>query len=119
MSTMKVERAEPFLQLGMRLGEGIRWNAGEQRLYWVDIEHRHLYCGDSAPPHYRRFDLAQPVGVVAFRVGGGLVMGARDGLALWNFDDRTLRLVACPEKGKPGARFNDGYVDSQGRFWAS
>ena len=64
------------------------------------------------------FDLGLPVGALGFRASGGLVIATRDGFAFWDPQTRDLRFVADPEADRPDARFNDGAVDRQGRFWA-
>jgi sugar lactone lactonase YvrE len=118
----RVEKAEHFLSMQCRLGEGSRWNVGEQRLYWVDIENGLFYRYDlgrtkgGAQPE--RFEVGLPVGVLAFREKGGLVMATRDGFATWDFASQAPTFIADPEAGKMDARFNDGAVDPAGRFWA-
>jgi sugar lactone lactonase YvrE len=59
-----------------------------------------------------------PVGALAFREAGGLVLAVRDGLALWDFSKSRLDFVADTELEKKESRFNDGAVDPEGRFWA-
>jgi sugar lactone lactonase YvrE len=115
---VKVEKAEHFLPAQNRLGEGPRWNAEEGRLYWVNIEEDLFYRLDLASGKLESFDAGQPVTVLAFREKGGLILGTRDGFATWDFAAESLNIIASPEAGKEGARFNDGAVDSAGRFWA-
>jgi sugar lactone lactonase YvrE len=109
---------EHVLSINCRLGEGPIWSCEEQALYWVDIEvhcfHR-LYVETGT---HGCFDVGLPVGALAFRASGGLVLATRDGFAFWDAESQALDFVADPEPGKPGARFNDGAVDRQGRFWA-
>src|SRR5436305_1957656 len=96
----RVEKAEHFLPMQCRLGEGSRWNAGEQRLYWLDIENGLFYRydvarkDDGAQPE--KFDVGLPVGVLAFREKGGLVMATRDGFATWDFASQALTSIADP-----------------------
>lgn len=100
------------------LGESPRWHAGEERLYWVDIEQRELHRFDpvTGADETRTFDA--PVGCLAFRKAGGLLLGMKDGLAVladWNaeplpFGDQMLA-------GRPDLRLNDGRTDARGRFW--
>jgi sugar lactone lactonase YvrE len=62
--------------------------------------------------------LDQPVGCVAPRAGGGLVMGLKDGCALidaWGEDPRAFGPAVLA--GIAEQRFNDGCVDAAGRFW--
>jgi sugar lactone lactonase YvrE len=50
-------------------------------------------------------------------LGGGLLLGMRDGL--WRFDTVTgqRQRVAAPPYDSRTERFNDGKADAQGRFW--
>jgi sugar lactone lactonase YvrE len=112
-------KAKHFLAVQCRLGEGPRWHPDERRLYWLDIEQHGLYRLDPAsgqPPE--RFDVGLPVGCLAFRQRGGLVLATRDGYAFWDAEAQHLDFIADPEADRPEARFNDGSVDSRGRFWA-
>ena len=111
-------KAEHILAVQCRLGEGPRWHPDEHRLYWVDIEQNGIYRLDPATGQYERFDLGLPVGAVAFREKGGLVLATRDGFAYWDEGTAQLDFIADPEPDRPDARFNDGSVDSRGRFWA-
>lgn len=115
-----VIEAKPLLHSQNRLGEGTRWNAAEQALYWLDIENckfnrRFLQSGKT-----ETYDTGVPVGVLAFRKRGGLVMATKNGYATWDFDTQKMHFLdgTDPEKGKQNARFNDGRVDCMGRFWA-
>ena len=114
----KVEKAEHLLPVQNRLGEGPRWNADEGRLYWVDIESNCYYRYDPATGQQERIGVGLPVGVLAFREKGGLVLATRDGFAMWDPEAQSLTFIANPEEGKTEARFNDGGVDPGGRFWA-
>lgn len=110
--------AKHFLGMQNRLCEGPRWNADEGLLYWVNIEGNAFYRCDPADPQPEKYDVRQPIGVLVFRETGGLVVGLRDGLAFYDLNTRSFELVAQPEQGRRGARFNDGLVDCRGRFWA-
>ena len=108
---------EHVLGVQNKLGEGPVWNAAEQALYWVDIESHTFYRFYPASGQYESFDVGLPVGVLALRTKGGLVMATKKGFAFWN-QQQGLRFIADPEADKPHTRFNDGAVDCQGRFWA-
>ncbi|MGF7148367.1 sugar lactone lactonase YvrE [Sphingomonas zeicaulis] len=101
------------------LGEGPRWHAAEQRLYWVDIARNELHRFDPATgiDEMRRFDA--PVGCFAFRRGGGLVLAMADGCAtIADFDAPPVPFGDQVLKDLPDYRFNDGRTDAAGRFWA-
>jgi sugar lactone lactonase YvrE len=109
---------EHILASHNELGEGPLWHADEQALYWVDIEAGRIHRFYPDVGKHDVFELGIPIGALSFRAGGGLVLATRDGFALWDADSQRLALIANPEPGKTGARFNDGKVDPQGRFWA-
>lgn len=113
-----MSEVERVLDAQHRLGEGPRWNADEQALYWVDIENDSFYRHFPGDGTYEGFGVGMPVGALGFREAGGLVLAVRDGLALWDFNTGRLRFVADTEAEKKDARFNDGAVDPEGRFWA-
>ncbi len=105
------------LPVANKLGEGPLWNQRDDALYWVDIE------GDCFHRYFPKtgiretFQIGQPIGCLAFRVNGGLLMGLRDGIGFWDWDTQSINIIANPEAGRKGARFNDGRVDRKGRFW--
>ncbi|MCP4474139.1 MAG: SMP-30/gluconolactonase/LRE family protein [Gammaproteobacteria bacterium] len=110
--------AEHFLAAQNIVGEGPLWHPEEQTLYWVDIYGHCFYRlkhGDNQP---ERFAVGMEIGALAFRQAGGLILATEEGLLFWQEQDQQLIPVQHPEKGKAEARFNDGKVDRQGRFWA-
>lgn len=101
-----------------KLGEGPVWDADEQVLYWVDIRNNSYARLDPASGVQDAYDVGVPIGVLAVRSRGGLVMATKNGFAFWDPKARSLAYIKNPEQGKPHMRFNDGKVDSRGRFWA-
>jgi len=87
-------------------------------LYWVDIENNSFFRYFPTTSKYESFDVGVPIGVLALRAAGGLVMATKNGFAFWDPKTQALQFLANPEADKPHTRFNDGAVDSQGRFWA-
>ena len=59
---------------------------------------------------------ARHVGSFALRKGGGAVLATNHGLELFDFDSGQLTPIAYPEGKLAHTRFNDGKVDSRGRF---
>jgi len=109
---------EHILGVRNKLGEGPLWSSTGQALYWVDIEGHRFYRYQPASGVQESFDVGLPVGVLAPRAAGGLVMATKRGFALWDAPAQPLRFLADPEADRPQMRFNDGAVDCQGRFWA-
>ncbi len=107
-----------LLDVGALLGESPRWSASEQRLYWVDIDAHRIHRTDPATGTDAVMQLNQPVGCVAPRAGGGLVVALNDGCALidrWGAAPRPFGPAMLADK--PEQRFNDGCVDAAGRLW--
>lgn len=107
-----------LLDAGALLGESPFWHAAEARLYWVDIEGRKIHRTDPATGADEVMDLAEQVGCIAPRAGGGLVAALENGCALidrWGALPRPFGPAVLADK--PGQRFNDGRVDAAGRLW--
>ena len=107
-----------LLDAGALLGESPRWHAAEARLYWVDIDAHRIHRTDPETGATETMQLGGPVGCVAPRAGGGLVMGLKDGCALidaWGGVPRAFGPAVLA--GIAEQRFNDGCVDAAGRFW--
>ncbi|MEM7384263.1 MAG: SMP-30/gluconolactonase/LRE family protein [Verrucomicrobiota bacterium] len=105
------------LEIGVaRLGEGPCWHESEGVLYWVDIMGHVVHRYDPRTGEDRTVDVGEPVGTVAPRASGGLLLGLVNGLAFLDLDTGRLdRLPAIDDR--PETRFNDGKCDPQGRFW--
>ncbi|MFF5209055.1 SMP-30/gluconolactonase/LRE family protein [Streptosporangium sp. NPDC000396] len=100
------------------LGEGPRWDAPTGRLLWVDIPAGRVHRLDPADDSHDTIELGQPVGAVAPRVAGGLVLAVRDGFALLPEDGPMEVIVPVTAAERPGNRMNDGACDRAGRFFA-
>ena len=111
-------QAEHFLTIKNKLGESPLWHPDEELLYWVDIEGE---CFHRYSPETGKGDtvqVGQPIGCLAFRASGGLILGLRDGIAFWDQNTSKIEIIDNPEAGRTKARFNDGKVGPGGRFWA-
>ena len=100
------------------LGEGPVWVEAENAVYWVDIFNNNVHrygLADGAKTTWT-FDFA--VTSLNPRAGGGFVGTIEDGYASLNFDVLSAQPIALPEADQPNNRFNDGKVDSSGRYWA-
>lgn len=100
------------------LGEGPLWDDKAQKLYWVDVLGETLHRYDPKREANESFRVGQPVGTVALRSSGGLVLAVRDGFAAFDLGAEKLSFLARPEADRPESRFNDGACDPAGRFWA-
>ena len=101
-----------------RIGEGAIWDERESRLWWVDIPAGEIYRFDPRTGENETFGFGEPVGCVAIRESGGLVVAAKSGFHFFDPESGRKEPIADPEADKPRNRFNDGGADRQGRFWA-
>ena len=113
-----MEKVERLFAVRNCLGEGALWNAAQQKLYWLDIIGQKYFCYHPATGAMESFDFGLLVSVMRFTQSGRMVMATEGGFKFWDPLTRIFTPIANPEQGKPGARFNDGAIDPQGRFWA-
>ncbi len=101
------------------LGEGVLWDGLTRRLWWTDIQEKHLHRYDPATKHVETLDLPERLGSFGFVQGGHRLIAAfESGIALFDPETRACEWLFRPEPREAGVRFNDGRVDRQGRFWA-
>lgn len=113
-----MREVEHILAVQARLGEGPIWNMAERKLYFVDIEGGAFHRYDPLAGSDEVFTVGLPLGCLAFRASGGLVLATRDGFMTWDMTTGAATRMVDPEPHRPHARFNDGAVDRAGRFWA-
>jgi sugar lactone lactonase YvrE len=109
---------EHVLSIGNELGEGPLWSNAEGRLYWIDILAGHVHRWTPGQDDYETFSVGQPIGSMGFRESGGFIVALKNGFHFWDPETSELTFLSDPESDKPHARFNDGAVDREGRFWA-
>ena len=99
-------------------GEGAFWDERNSCLWWVDIPAGQINRYDPSTRENKACDFGEPVGCVAPREPGGLVVAAKSGFYFFDPESGRKEAIGDPESDKPGNRFNDGGTDRQGRFWA-
>ena len=101
-----------------QVGEGAVWDDRAQVLWWVDIPAGLIHRYDPVTRVNTTIDYSEPVGCLAVRERGGLVLATKSGF--WFFDPETgaREAIHDPEPHLENNRFNDGTTDAQGRFWA-
>ena len=108
---------EYLLKAANQLVEGPLWHDREKAIYWVDIEGECFHRLSPDTGKQDTYHVGQPIGCLAFRSSGGLVLALQEGLGFWDFESQIFQLVKNPEEDRQNARFNDGRVDRKGRFW--
>ena len=109
------ESLEVLLDAHALLGECPLWDDLTGTLLWVDILRHEVHRLDPATGLDRSLTLAEPVGAVALREGGGLVAAA--GMSFGELDEDSGAFTKWHQVSR-GDRMNDGACDPAGRFWA-
>ncbi len=110
--------AKLLLDAKSELGEGPLWDEREGLLYRVDIMGAKLHRYNPATEADEVFNVGQHVGTVVLDEAGGVLLAVKDGFARFDLETETLDIIANPESGIEGNRFNDGKAGPGGRFWA-
>jgi len=98
------------------LAEGPVWDADAGLLRWVDILGCRVHALDVATGRDEWFATPSPVGSIALRNGGGLLLALEDGF--WLERNGRLERLAGVEEDDHTLLMNDGKCDRNGRFWA-
>ena len=111
--------AVPSLVIDARavIGEGPVWDVGRGVLWWVDIPAGLVHRLDPRTGADREFEVGSPVGAVALRRDGAVLVAAAAGLAVLDLEGgRPGTLLSfAPDGG--ALRCNDAKCDPVGRFW--
>ena len=99
------------------LGEGPLWDVDRGGLWWLDLKRRTIDFWTPEADEHRTWPVPGLVGSAALRPDGRLLVA---GSMFWDFDPSapepfTVR-AAMPTDEPTTNRFNDGRVDTQGRF---
>lgn len=111
-------QAKTVVECHNELGEGPIWHPLEKCLYWLDILEKKIQRYDPHRDEYQVFKVGQKVSALGLRGTDSFITAGENGFAFWYRHWGTFRFISNPEQGKTEARFNDGKVDRDGRFWA-
>jgi sugar lactone lactonase YvrE len=110
--------ADIAVEAGCELAEGPVWDAGRQRLMWVDILAGVVHSLDPSSGARSQFPTGVPVGAVGLTMGAGLVLALVDGFAVCGPDGQQLTRLPGLRTDASAVRFNDGKPDPWGGFCA-
>jgi sugar lactone lactonase YvrE len=102
---------------GCVLGEGPIWDEAGY-LWWVDIKGPAVHRYRPEGGELRSWPMPEPVGSIALRQKGGLILALQSGFAIFDPDTGDIQRLFDPEPEQPQNRLNDCRCDVQGRFWA-
>ena len=111
---MKVECVVPSRS---QVGEGAVWDDRDQVLWWVDIPAGLIHRFSPSSGRNTTIDYGEPVGCLAVREAGGLVLATKSGFCFFDPDSKKRQPITDPEAHLAMNRFNDGATDIMGRFW--
>ncbi len=98
-----------------RGGENPMWDADTQLLHYIDNTGQKVHSYDPVSGAVRTLDMPSVITTLVLREGGGAVVTLRTGIHFLDLGSGALELVA-PLADPPPFVFNDGKVDSRGRF---
>jgi len=107
---------EVVLRANAHLAESPVWDDQANLLWWVDIFRGEVHRIDPATGADASWTVGGPVGSLALRSGGGLILARRDGIYGYVPGEAPVPLLT-PEPDRKKNRFNDGRTDRFGRFW--
>lgn len=96
-------------------GENPMWDAARQALHYIDNSGKKVHTYDPARGTSRTLDMPDVITTLVLRQGGGAVVTLRSGVHFLDLDTGALEMV-YPLPNPPPHVFNDGKVDSRGRF---
>lgn len=96
-------------------GENPLWDAASEQLYYIDNSGAKVHAFHPATGASRSLDMPCTVTTLALRQGGGAVVTLRSGIHFLDLQTGTLEL-SHPLADPPPYVYNDGKVDSRGRF---
>lgn len=108
---------ETIFDPGAFVTEGLVWDAENERLFWANVPEGKVYAWTRRGGAALLLHLDRPVGAIALRRDGGVLLIAGRGVELWDKDLRTLEQKIDVEPDTGANRMNDGSCDSAGRLW--
>lgn len=111
------------IEVGNQLGEGVQWDEKSQLIWWTDIQACKIFSFCLTTKKLNIYDMPYRVGCFSLVASSNdttseLIVAFDRGIAFYHLITKKLTWLHQPEKLNLGNRFNDGTVDSQGRFWA-
>ena len=106
------------LDIKASLGESPIWSVKDQILYWVDINN-HLICKfDPINKINSIINVGDFIGCFALKKNLNIVLALTNGFFELEQKKGKISFLCNPKDNNPKNRFNDGTVDSRGRFYA-
>jgi L-arabinonolactonase len=98
------------------VGEGPVWDVTSQRLYWIDILEKAVYCLNPDSGATQRWAVPKIIGSMAIRQDGNAIVALADGVYTLDFASGACQLLATSPDLNEQVQLADGKVDRRGRF---
>lgn len=96
-------------------GENPMWDEAKGLLYYIDNVGQKVHAFDPQSGQARTLDMPSVITTLVLRADGGAVVTLRTGIQFLDLDSGELTMIA-PLPDDPRNVYNDGKVDSRGRF---
>ena len=96
-------------------GENPMWDEVKGLLYYIDNVEQKVQAFDPQSGQSRTLDMPSVITTLVLRADGGAVVTLRTGIQFLDLDNGELKMIA-PLPDNPRNVYNDGKVDSRGRF---
>ena len=100
------------------LGEGPIWDYRSGLLLFVDINGHQVHTLDPSSAAHGTVGVGEYVSAIALAAEGGYLVALQHDIARFDLEQGAGDRVCSVERERRDTRFNDGYVDPRGRFWA-
>lgn len=109
---------ELALDCRCELGEGPIWDHRSGLLLFVDINGHRVHTLEPSSAREATIGVGEYVSAIALAARGGYLVTLQHDIARFDLQQGAGERLASVEQGRTDTRFNDGYVDPRGRFWA-
>lgn len=109
-------KPELVFYAGNTLLEGPLWDEDNQLLYFIAIDDRIIYSLDEKTTEIKAYVTNSPVGAAVLDQKGHIISAEKDGIYFIDIETKKRTLFMQPNEDNR-LRYNDGKLDSRGRFF--
>ncbi len=109
-------KPELVFYAGNTLLEGPLWDEDNQLLYFIAIDDKIIYSLDEKTTEIKAYVTNSPVGAAVLDQKGHIISAEKDGIYFIDIETKKRTLFMQPNEDNR-LRYNDGKLDSRGRFF--
>ncbi len=110
-------KADLLIDTNCQLGEGPMWHSALNKFFWVDIEKRHIHSYSPSTRERESMECDCMPGAIVPIDNTHFLVAFEDGIAVLNWDDKSIVYRNSLGSNTPMVRANDGKCDPNGDFW--